>query len=295
MDTHSPGSRLRSAVAEEKPLQVVGVPDAYTALMAGRVGFRALYLSGAGVANQAHGLPDLGLTTLNDVVEEVRRVTGVTDLPLLVDADTGWGGALMIERSVRELATAGAAGMHLEDQVRDKRCGHRPGKVLVEAEEMADRITAAVSARTDRDFVIMARTDALSIEGLDAAVERIRRYEEAGADMIFAEAATDLGQYRRICSAVSIPVLANITEFGVTPLFTTEELAGAGVALALYPLTAARMMNAAALEAYRELRRAGTQKHLIDSMQSREELYDFLEYHEYEQRLDLLFGGEREG
>ena len=287
----SAGSRLRSALEEERPLQVVGVINAYAALMADRVGFRALYLSGAGVANYSHGMPDLGLTTLGDVIEEVHRITGVTQLPLLVDADTGWGAAFMIERSVREMIRAGAAGLHIEDQVQAKRCGHRPGKVLVDAEEMCDRIRSAVDAKTDPDFVVMARTDALAVEGFGAMLERVYLYEEAGADMLFAEAVTDLDQYREIADAVGIPILANITEFGVTPLFTSQELAGAGVDLALYPLSAARAMNAAALNVYKTLRREGTQRGVLGEMQTRDELYDFLRYHEYEEKLDRLFAG----
>ncbi len=290
----SAGSRLRGALEEERPLQVVGVINAYAALMAERVGFRALYLSGAGVANYSHGMPDLGLTTLSDVIEEVRRITGVTQLPLLVDADTGWGAAFMIERSVREMIRAGAAGLHIEDQVQAKRCGHRPGKVLVDAEEMCDRIRSAVDAKTDPDFVVMARTDALAVEGFGAMLERAHLYEEAGADMLFAEAVTELDQYREIADAVGIPILANITEFGVTPLFTTQELAGVGVDLALYPLSAARAMNAAALNVFKTLRREGTQKRVLDEMQTRDELYDFLRYHEYEEKLDRLFAGGRE-
>jgi methylisocitrate lyase len=292
--TASAGSRLRGALEEERPLQVVGVINAYAALMADRVGFRALYLSGAGVANYSHGMPDLGLTTLNDVLEEVRRITGVTQLPLLVDADTGWGAAFMIERSVRAMISAGAAGLHIEDQVQAKRCGHRPGKVLVDAEEMCDRIRSAVDAKTDPAFVVMARTDALAVEGFGAMLERAHLYEEAGADMLFAEAVTELDQYREIADAVGIPILANITEFGVTPLFTTQELAGARVDLALYPLSAARAMNAAALNVYQTLRREGTQRGVLGEMQTRDELYDFLRYHEYEEKLDRLFAGGRE-
>jgi methylisocitrate lyase len=287
----SAGSRLRSALEVERPLQVVGVINAYAAPMADRVGFRALYLSGAGVANYSHGMPDLGLTTLGDVIEEVHRITGVTQLPLLVDADTGWGAAFMIERSVWEMIRAGAAGLHIEDQVQAKRCGHRPGKVLVDAEEMCDRIRSAVDAKTDPDFVVMARTDALAVEGFGAMLERAYLYEEAGADMLFAEAITELDQYREIADAVGIPILANITEFGVTPLFTTQELAGAGVDLALYPLSAARAMNAAALNVYKTLRREGTQRGVLGEMQTRDELYDFLRYHEYEEKLDRLFAG----
>lgn len=290
----SPGRRLREGMEKERPLQVAGAINAYAALMAERVGFRALYLSGAGVANYSHGMPDLGLTTLSDVIEEVRRITGVTQLPLLVDADTGWGATFMIERSVREMISAGAAGLHIEDQVQAKRCGHRPGKVLVDAGEMCDRIRSAVDAKTDPDFVVMARTDALAVEGFGAMVERAHLYEETGADMLFAEAVTELDQYREIADAVDVPILANITEFGATPLFTTQELAGAGVDLALYPLSAARAMNAAALNVYEALRREGTQRGVLGEMQTRDELYDFLRYREYEEKLDRLFAGGRE-
>src|SRR6185369_14234704 len=254
----TPGQLLRAALAEERPLQVAGAINAYAALMAERTGFRALYLSGAGVANASFGLPDLGMTTLNDVLEDVRRITGASRLPLLVDADTGWGHAFMIGRTVREMIRAGAAGMHIEDQVAAKRCGHRPGKALVSSREMEDRIKAAVDARTDPAFVIMARTDAFAVEGLDAAIERACRYREAGADMLFPEALTELGQYRRFAEEVGIPVLANMTEFGLTPLFTAEALAGAGVSLALYPLSAFRAMCAAALQVYRAIRCDGT-------------------------------------
>lgn len=289
----SAGARLRAAMEEEKPLQVVGAINAYSAIMAQRVGFRALYLSGAGVANASYGLPDLGITTLNDVLEDVRRITAVTQLPLLVDVDTGFGAtAFSIARTVREMAAAGAAGIHIEDQEQAKRCGHRPGKALVEAEEMVDRVVAAVDAKTDPDFAVMARTDALAVEGLDAALERARRYEEAGADMLFAEAVTELDQYRRFAEAVGIPILANITEFGKTPLFTTEELREAGVSLAIYPLSAFRAMSAAALKVYEALRRDGTQSGVVDLMQTRDELYDFLGYEEYERKLDELFAKE---
>lgn len=290
----SAGGRLRQALELERPLQVVGVINAYAAMMAERVGFKALYLSGAGVANYQYGLPDLGLTTVGEVIEEARRVTSVTDLPLLVDADTGFGGAFMIGRAVKEMTAAGVAGIHIEDQVQAKRCGHRPGKVLVEAGEMCDRIGSAVDAKTDPEFVVMARTDALAVEDLGGMLERARRYEEAGADMIFAEAITELDEYREISASVNVPVLANITEFGVTPLFTTQELAGAGVDLALYPLSAARAMSAAALNVYETLRRDGTQRRAIGGMQPRDELYDFLRYHEYEEKLDRLFDGGRE-
>jgi methylisocitrate lyase len=288
-----PGSLLRAALTEEKPLQVAGAVNAYAAILAERAGFRALYLSGAGVANASFGLPDLGMTTLTDVLEDVRRVTSASPLPLLVDVDTGWGHAAMIGRTVREMIRAGAAGVHIEDQVAAKRCGHRPGKALVPAGEMVDRIKAAVDARTDLSFVIMARTDALAVEGMDAALERALRYREAGADMLFPEALTELGQYQRFAGEVGIPVLANMTEFGLTPLFTVEELAAAGVSLVLYPLSAFRAMSAAALDVYRTIRREGTQRRVVDRMQTRAELYDLLGYVEYERKLDELFGKEK--
>lgn len=290
-DALSPGARLRAGLEEERPLQVVGAINAYAALLAERVGFRALYLSGAGVANVSHGLPDLGMTTLQDVLEDARRITSVTDLPLLVDVDTGFGNAFMISRTIREMIRAGAAGVHIEDQVQAKRCGHRPGKMLVQASEMADRIKAAVNAKTDPSFVVMARTDAIAVEGLEAALERAVSYEEAGADMIFVEAAVELDHYRRFTNEVSVPVLANVTEFGRTPLFTVEELADTGVSLALYPLSAFRAMSAAALHAYQVLREEGTQKNLLGTMQTREDLYDVLGYAEYEETLDRLFEG----
>jgi methylisocitrate lyase len=290
----SPGESLRSAVEEERPLQIVGAVNAYAAILAEATGFRALYLSGAGVANASHGLPDLGMTTLTDVLEDARRITAVTDLPLLVDADTGWGTAFMIGRTVREMIRAGVAGIHLEDQVAAKRCGHRPGKAVVPVEEMADRIKSAVDARTDPSFVIMARTDAFAVEGLEAAIDRARRYRETGADMIFPEALTELGHYRRFADAVKIPVLANLTEFGNTPLFTLEELAQAGVSLALYPLSAFRAMSAATLRVFRAIRQEGSQAGVVDLMQSREELYRFLDYHGWEERLDRLFAKEKE-
>jgi methylisocitrate lyase len=288
----SPGRLLRQALEEEHPLQVAGVINAYAALMAERTGFRALYLSGAGVANASFGLPDLGMTTLTDVLEDLHRITAVTRLPVLVDVDTGWGHAFMIGRTIREMGRAGAAGVHLEDQVAAKRCGHRPGKVLVTTEEMLDRIKAAVDARTDPDFVIMARTDAVAVEGLEAAIERACRYREAGADMLFPEALTELSHYRLFADTAHLPVLANMTEFGVTPLFGVEELRAAGVSLALYPLSAFRAMSAAALRVYREIREKGTQRRVLDTMQSREELYGFLGYHDYERKLDELFGKE---
>ena len=285
-----PGGRLRAAVEAERPLQLAGAVNAYFALLAERAGFQALYLSGAGVANASWGLPDLGMTSLADVLEDARRITGVTSLPLLVDADTGWGEAFGIARTVRELTRAGVAGMHLEDQVAAKRCGHRPGKVLVGAAEMVDRVKAAVDARPDPGFVVMARTDALAVEGLDAAVERAVRYVEAGADMVFAEAVTELGQYTRFVGATGVPVLANVTEFGATPLFTTDELARAGVRLVLYPLSAFRAASAAARDVYATLRRDGGQAAAVEWMQSRAELYEVLGYHDYERKLDELFG-----
>jgi methylisocitrate lyase len=281
---------LRAALELERPLQVVGSVNAYSALLAQSAGFRAVYLSGAGVANASFGLPDLGMTSLNDVCEDVRRITGVCQLPLLVDADTGWGTAFNISRTCRELIRAGAAGMHLEDQVSAKRCGHRPGKALVPTEEMTDRIKAALDGRTDPQFVIMARTDAHAVEGQAAAVERAVAYAEAGADMIFAEALTSLDEYKQFTSAVKVPVLANLTEFGRTPMFTTQELASVGVRLVLYPLSAFRAMSRAALEVYTAIRRDGTQKNVVDRMQTRSELYDTLGYHDYERKLDELFG-----
>jgi methylisocitrate lyase len=289
----SAGARLRAAMQQENPLQVVGAINAYAARLAQCQGFRALYLSGAGVANASFGLPDLGMTSLNDVCEDVRRITDAVDLPLLVDADTGWGAAFNIARTTRELARSGAGGMHIEDQVAAKRCGHRPGKELVSRQEMVDRIRAAVDGRTDDGFVVMARTDAHGVEGQQAAVDRAAAYVEAGADMIFAEALASLDEYRQFTSAVKVPVLANITEFGKTPLFTTKELASAGVRLVLYPLSAFRAMNKAALEVYGAIRQEGTQKRVVDLMQTRAELYEVLGYHEYERKLDELFGKEK--
>ncbi len=268
---------------------VVGTINAYTALLAERAGFRAIYLSGAGVANASFGLPDLAMTTLNDVCEDVRRITGATDLPLLVDADTGWGSAFMIGRTIRELTRAGAAGCHIEDQVAAKRCGHRPGKALVETGEMCDRLKAAVDGRDDPAFVIMARTDAHAVEGQPAALERAAAYVEAGADMIFAEALTTLDEYREFTQAVSVPVLANLTEFGKTPLFTTAEMADAGVRLTLYPLSAFRAMAKAAAGVYEALRREGTQAGSLAGMQTRVELYEVLDYQSFEDKLDELF------
>jgi methylisocitrate lyase len=290
MSPASAGARLRAALAQERPLQVVGTINAYSALLAKRAGFRAIYLSGAGIANASFGLPDLGITSLNDVCEDVRRIAGATELPLLVDADTGWGAAFNISRTVSDLIRSGAAGCHLEDQVQAKRCGHRPGKALVTAEEMVDRLKAAADGRTDREFVLMARTDAHAVEGQQKAIERAQRYVEAGADMIFAEALTTLDEYRQFTAAVRVPVLANITEFGKTPLFTVAELASAGVGLVLYPLSAFRAMSKAAEVVYGAIRRDGTQKSVVDYMQTRAELYEVLGYHEYERKLDELFG-----
>jgi methylisocitrate lyase len=288
--TPSAGARFRSAVVAERPLQVVGCIYAYAARLAERVGFKAIYLSGGGVAAGSLGVPDLGITTLDDVLTDVRRLTAVTDLPLLVDVDTGFGSAFNIARTVRSLITAGAGAMHIEDQVQAKRCGHRPGKAIVSSAEMVDRIKAAVDARTDPAFVIMARTDAIAVEGVESAIQRAAACVEAGADMIFPEAVTELTLYRRIADAVGVPILANITEFGLTPLFTVDELATAGVGLVLYPLSAFRAMNAAALQVYQALRRDGTQKGVVAMMQTRAELYDVLDYHTYERKLDQLFG-----
>ncbi|MGH8250944.1 MAG: methylisocitrate lyase [Steroidobacteraceae bacterium] len=294
MAIESPGLALRAAVEAERPLQVVGTINAYSALLAARSGFRAIYLSGAGVANASFGLPDLGVTNLNDVCEDVRRITGAAPLPLLVDADTGWGAAFAIARSTRELTRAGAAGMHIEDQVQAKRCGHRPGKELVPQAEMADRIRSAVDARTDAGFVIMARTDAHAVEGQAAAIERASAYVAAGADMIFAEALTSLDEYREFTRALSVPVLANITEFGRTPLLSAAELGKAGVRLVLYPLSAFRAMSRAALGVYAAIRRDGGQQAVVEQMQTRSELYDVLGYHEYERKLDEMFGRKQE-
>ncbi len=285
----SAGIRFRAAVAAENPLQIVGTINAFTALLAAEAGHKAIYLSGAGVANASFGLPDLAMTTLNDVCEDIRRITGATELPLLVDADTGWGSAFMIGRTVAEMTRAGAAACHLEDQVAAKRCGHRPGKALVETGEMCDRLKAAVDGRTEEAFVVMARTDAHAVEGQQAAIDRAGAYVEAGADMIFAEALTTLDEYRQFTSAVNVPVLANLTEFGKTPLFTTAELADCGVAMALYPLSAFRAMSKAALNVYSAIRNDGTQKAVVDTMQTRAELYDVLDYQAYEDKLDALF------
>ena len=286
----SPGARFRAALAAERPLQIIGTINAYHARLAERVGYRAIYLSGGGVAAASLGVPDLGISGLDDVLIDVRRITDVCSVPLLVDVDTGFGSsAFNIARTVKSLIKFGAAAMHIEDQVGAKRCGHRPGKELVSEQEMVDRIKAAVDAKTDASFVVMARTDALAVEGLQAAVDRACACVEAGADMIFPEAITELPMYRQFADAVKVPILANITEFGKTPLYTLDELRGANVAMALYPLSAFRAMNAAALRVYQALRKEGTQKGVVELMQTRDELYDFLGYHAYEQKLDELF------
>src|SRR5450755_2571935 len=289
----SAGVRMRQAIQQERPLQVIGAINAYTARMAEATGFKALYLSGGGVAANSLGMPDLGISTLEDVLIDVRRITDVTTLPLLVDIDTGWGSAFNIARTIRSMIKAGAGAVHIEDQVGAKRCGHRPGKEVVSKEEMVDRVKAAVDARTDPSFVIMARTDALAVEGLPAAIERAVAYVEAGADMIFPEAMTDLAMYRQFKAAVKVPILANITEFGHTPLFTTEELGSANVDIVLYCCSAYRAMNAAALKVYQAIRTEGTQKSVVPMMQTRAELYDYLGYHSYEQKLDDLFAQTR--
>jgi methylisocitrate lyase len=292
----TPGARFRLALQEESPLQIVGTINAYHARLAQRSGFRAIYLSGGGVAAGSLGLPDLGISNLDDVLTDIRRITDVCDLPLLVDVDTGFGAsAFNIARTTRSLVKFGAAAMHIEDQVGAKRCGHRPGKELVSTEEMVDRVKAAVDARTDPSFVVMARTDALAVEGLDAAIDRACRCVEAGADAIFPEAMTDLDMYRRFAEAVKVPILANITEFGSTPLFTVDELRSANVGMVLYPLSAFRAMNKAALNVYQHLRQDGTQKQVLDTMQTRAELYDYLGYHDYETRLDTLFAKQKQG
>lgn len=285
----SQGKKFRAAMASEKPLQIPGTINAYTALMAERVGYKAIYLSGGGVANASYGLPDLGMTSLNDVLEDVRRITAASSVPLLVDIDTGWGGAFNIARTIKDMAAAGAAAVHIEDQVAQKRCGHRPNKSIVSVTEMVDRIKAAVDAKTDPDFVVMARTDALAVDGMNAVVDRAGAFAEAGADAIFAEAMTEIGMYAPIVEAAGIPVLANLTEFGETPLYTADELAAVDIAMALYPLSAFRAMNKAALNVYQAIRDEGTQTSVVDTMQTRMELYDFLGYHEYEQKLDRLF------
>jgi methylisocitrate lyase len=294
MGTLSPGAKFRAAMKAEKPLQCVGAINAYHARLAERAGYRSIYLSGGGVAAGSLGLPDLGISNLEDVLTDVRRITDACSLPLLVDVDTGFGAsAFNIARTVKSLIKSGAAAMHIEDQVGAKRCGHRPGKELVSKEEMADRIKAAVDAKTDADFIVMARTDALAVEGLDRAIERALACVEAGADAVFPEAMTELSMYRKFAEAVKVPVLANITEFGATPLFTLDELRSAQVAIALYPLSAFRAMNAAALKVYNAIRKEGTQKGVLDSMQTRADLYDALDYHAYERKLDELFAKEK--
>ena len=285
----SAGQRFRDAIAAERPLQVVGAINAYSAMLAERVGYQAIYLSGAGVANASFGLPDLGMTSLDDVLEDVRRITGASSLPLLVDIDTGWGGAFNIARTIKGMIRAGAAAVHIEDQVAQKRCGHRPNKAIVSTGEMVDRIKAAVDAKTDADFIVMARTDALAVEGFDAVLERVTAFVDAGADAIFAEAMTDLDMYTKVVRTVDVPVLANITEFGETPLFTTQQLGSVGIAMALYPLSAFRAMSLAALNVYRAIRTDGTQLNVVATMQTRMDLYNFLGYHDYERKLDELF------
>ncbi len=289
----SAGARFRAALAAEKPLQIIGAINAYHALLATQTGYKAIYLSGGGVAAGSLGLPDLGISTLEDVLIDVRRITDVTETPLLVDIDTGFGGAFNIARSIKSVIKAGAAAVHIEDQVQAKRCGHRPNKAIVSQAEMVDRIKAAVDAKTDPNFVIMARTDALAVEGLQSAIDRACACVEAGADMIFPEAMTELGMYRQFAAAVKVPVLANITEFGSTPLFTVNELASADVSMVLYPLSAFRAMNQAALKVYEAVRKDGTQANVVNLMQTRAELYDHLNYHSYEQKLDALFKGEK--
>jgi len=293
MSQMSAGARFRAALAEESPLQVMGAITAYAGLMAKRTGYRALYLSGGGVAANSLGMPDLGISTMEDVLTDARRIVDATQMPLLVDIDTGWGGAFNIGRAIRSFERIGVAAVHMEDQVGQKRCGHRPGKEVVTKEEMVDRVKAAVDARTDRDFVIMARTDAAAAEGIGSAIERAVAYVEAGADMIFPEAMKTLDDYRRFKAAVKVPILANLTEFGSTPFFTTDELREANVDIALYCCGAYRAMNKAALNFYEAVRREGTQKHVVDTLQTRAELYDFLGYHAYEDKLDALFADGR--
>ena len=294
MSLTSPGKIFRQLVVTEKPLQCVGAINAYHARLAQATGFKSLYISGGGVAAGSCGIPDLGITSREDVLIDLRRITDVTDLPVLVDIDTGWGSAFNIARSIRSMTRMGAAAVHIEDQVQQKRCGHRPNKAIVSQAEMVDRIKAAVDAKTDPDFVIMARTDALAVEGLQSAIDRAGACVEAGADMIFPEAMTELEMYRRFVDAVKVPVLANITEFGSTPLFTTDQLAAAGVSIALYPLSAFRAANAAALKVYQTLIAEGTQQNVVDIMQTRADLYDYLDYHKYEQKLDALFSEDNE-
>ena len=289
----SAGRKFRAAIAAEKPLQIPGAINAYAAMLAEHSGFKAIYLSGAGIANASYGLPDLGMTSMNDVLEDVRRVTAACSLPLLVDIDTGWGGAFNISRTIKEMISAGAGAVHIEDQVAQKRCGHRPNKEIVSIEEMCDRIKAAVDAKTDPDFVVMARTDALAVDGFNAVVERAGRFVEAGADAIFAEAMTDIDMYKPVVEVARVPVLANLTEFGQTPLYTVEQLRDVGISMALYPLSAFRAMSKAALAVYSAIRNEGTQASVVNLMQTRMELYDHLGYHEYEKKLDELFQSNR--
>ena len=293
MSLNSAGARFRQALREESPLQVMGTVNAYAAMMATKVGYRAIYLSGAGVANYSYGLPDLGITSLEDVLIDVRRITAAVDTPLLVDIDTGWGGVFNIGRTIKEMIKAGAAAVHIEDQVAQKRCGHRPNKEIVAIDEMVDRVKAAVDAKTDTDFVVMARTDSLQKEGLNGVIDRISAYVEAGADAIFAEAMTDITMYRKVCDAVNVPVLANITEFGDTPYYTTQELGEQGIAMVLYPLSATRAMQKAALAVYEAVRKEGTQVNVLELMQKRKELYEFLSYHSYEDKIDQLFAAKK--
>jgi methylisocitrate lyase len=293
MSINSAGARFRQALREESPLQVMGTVNAYAAMMAKDVGYRAIYLSGAGVANYSYGLPDLGITSLEDVLIDVRRITAAVDTPLLVDIDTGWGGVFNIGRTIKEMIKAGAAAVHIEDQVALKRCGHRPNKEIVAIDEMVDRVKAAADAKTDSEFVVMARTDSLQKEGLNGVIDRISAYVEAGADAIFAEAMTDITMYRKVCDAVNVPVLANITEFGDTPYYTREELGEQGIAMVLYPLSATRAMQKAALAVYETIRKEGTQVNVLDLMQKRKELYEFLNYHSYEDKIDQLFAGKK--
>jgi methylisocitrate lyase len=293
MSVNSAGARFRQALREESPLQVMGTVNAYAAMMAKEVGYRAIYLSGAGVANYSYGLPDLGITSLEDVLIDVRRITAAVDTPLLVDIDTGWGGVFNIGRTIKEMIKAGAAAVHIEDQVALKRCGHRPNKEIVAIDEMVDRVKAAADAKTDSEFVVMARTDSLQKEGLNGVIDRISAYVEAGADAIFAEAMTDITMYRKVCDAVNVPVLANITEFGDTPYYTREELGEQGIAMVLYPLSATRAMQKAALAVFETVRKEGTQVNVLDLMQKRKELYEFLNYHSYEDKIDQLFAGKK--
>ncbi|HIC35808.1 MAG TPA: methylisocitrate lyase [Pseudomonadales bacterium] len=289
MAVSTAGERFRRALVQERPLQIVGAINAYAALMAEQVGFRCLYLSGGGVAAASYGLPDLGITSMQDVITDARRITGATDTPLLVDIDTGWGGAFGIARTIREMEKAGVGAIHIEDQVSQKRCGHRPNKAIVSAEEMCDRIKAAVDARIDPSFILMARTDALAVDGFNAVLDRTQEYVEAGADAIFAEAMTDVSMYGEIVGSVDVPVLANLTEFGATPLYSVDELRQVGVHMVLYPLSAFRAMNLAALNVYKEIRVKGTQRDVVATMQTRDQLYEFLGYHAFEQKLDELF------